>query len=480
MAYEGGLKVNGYSVDTGADDQINLGTQFNNFLICLRIFGWIVIGLTVVGLILGIVVSFLAYDAEYSASATFTISPQRSDADEDFGFNTTFDNQLVSSETYVITSTSMKEMIVDELGENYNNCLISASAMEDTNLVTVTVTADTKAKAYQAIKQVITDFPKISLKIYGDVNVSLLDEVEASDTPVNASTKKLMILGGAGGGLLLGLVIIFLYSLNLNLVSDTDTLQKYANAECLGSVPRVVFKNKKVKNIVTITNRNMADDFRESFQYMRTRIERFCRRDFKKTILVTSTYPGEGKTTTTINIALSLSQNGKKVIIIDGDLRNPSVTDRFGAVAGKYGLNDVLRGKCKFEDALTQIPGTQVYILTCNKPMFNAAEAINSAEMTDVVEKAKEAANYVIIDSPPTEMMGDSISLAKYADASMFVVRQNYGKLNNIIYAIEAIKETNAELIGFVLNGAYDKAKFSDYGAYNNYKYGKYNKYANN
>lgn len=478
MAYDSALKVNGYSVDTGENDEINLSTQFSNFLICLRIFGWIAIGLVIIGLILGFIVSFVLYKPEYATSATFTISTQRTNDDEDFGFNTTFDNQLVISETYVITSTSLKDMIANELGSNYKNYKINATALEDTNLVTVTVNADSPSKAYQVIQRIIADFPKISLKIYGDVNVSLLDEVAVSDVPVNSSTKKLMVAGGAAGGLVIGLIIIFIYSLNLNLVSDADTLQRYANAECLGSVPRVVFKNKKSKNIVTITNRNISDDFRESFQYMRTRIERFCRRDFKKTILVTSTYPGEGKTTATINIALSLSQNGKKVIIVDGDLRNPSVTDRFGTIPSKFGLNDVLMDKCEFEDALMQIPGTQVYIITCNKPMHNAAEAISSSRMEMVIEKAKADANYVIIDSPPTEMMGDSVALAKYADASMFIVRQNYGKLNNIIYSIESIKDTDADLIGFVLNGTSDKAKFSDYGAYNNYKYGKYNKYA--
>ena len=107
MAYDSALKVNGYSVDTGENDEINLSTQFSNFLICLRIFGWIAIGLVIIGLILGFIVSFVLYKPEYATSATFTISTQRTNDDEDFGFNTTFDNQLVISETYVITSMSL-------------------------------------------------------------------------------------------------------------------------------------------------------------------------------------------------------------------------------------------------------------------------------------------------------------------------------------------------------------------------------------
>ena len=95
----------------------------------------------------------------------------------------------------------------------------------------------------------------------------------------------------------------------------------------------------------------------------------------------------------------------------------------------------------------------------------------NAAQL--ILKEAKERADYVIIDTPPSDLMGDAIALTRYADAVLFVVKQNYGKLNNVIYAVESMKQTKAELIGFVLNGSYDKMNLLEYTSY-----GKYNKYA--
>ena len=475
MQTESALNVKGYTDDNN-DDEIDLSVAFNNFVISLKTFGWIVVLLLIAGLILGFAVGSIVYVPEYTTSATFTVAASRN-SDNYYGFNKSLDDQLVTAETYVITSTTLKNMVIDKLGENYSDCEITAKALSDTNLVTVTVTADSKAKAYVAIEEVIADFPQVSRKIYGDINVSLLDEVDVDDKAVNEFDRKKYIIFGGVGGLAVGLLIVLIYSLNLNLVSDPEALQKYVNSDCVGKVPRVIFKNRKQETYVTIDNRNISDDFKESFQFLRTRTERVCRHSDYKTILVTSTFPGEGKTTVATNLAMSLAQDGKKVIVIDGDLRNPLVTGRFPVKARTDGFDDLLKGKCSMADAAIQVPRTDITLLSCNEPIINASEILGSERMESIVNQAKMLADYVIIDSPPTDVMGDSITLSKYADASVFVVRQNYGRINNVIYAIESMKQTNAELIGFILNGSYDKINLIDHGSYRNLnKYG-YNGY---
>lgn len=470
MQTESALNVKGYT-EENQDDEIDISVALNNFIISLRTFGWIVALLLVVGIVVGFVVGSIVYVPEYTTSATFTIA-SRENGDNYYGFNKSIDDQLVTAETYVIQSTTLKNMVVEKLGENYSNCEITAQALSDTNLVTVNVTADSKAKAYVAIEEVISAFPQVSRKIYGDINVSLLDEVDVDEQAVNSFDKKMYTLLGGAGGLLIGLVIILIYSLNLNLVSDTETLQKYVNSDCIGKIPKVDFKHKKQESFVTIDNRNISDDFKESFQFLRTRTERFCRSKNCKTLLVTSTFPGEGKTTVAANLAMSLAQDGKKVLVIDGDLRNPSVLGRFPVAKKSKGFDDLLKGNCELSDALVSVPRTEIKLLSCNNSMQNASELLGSGRMANIISVAKSIADFVIIDSPPTDVMGDSITLSQYADASIFVVRQNYGKINNVIYSIESMKQTNTEFMGFILNSSYDKISLLDYGSYR-----KYNKY---
>lgn len=465
------VNVDGYK-DSSAyeeEDEIRFGVLVTNFLISLRIFVWLVILLTVIGLLIGFLGSRFLYEPKYETGASFTVSSGRN-SDMDYGFYSSLDNQLINSEIYIIQSATLKKMLVDNLGKSYEDLEISAEALPSTNLITLTVHADSKHKAYVATQQIISDFPKISQKIYGDVNVSLLDEVEVSNKAINASHEKLIILAGGLAGFVIALGIVFVYSLNLNLVPNAETLQKYENTQCIGQLPMVKFKNTKLDTAAVITNRNVSNEFKESFGFVKARTEHFCKKNKVKTMLVTSTFPSEGKTTVSVNLALSLSQNGKKVTIIDGDLRNPSIVERFGLKDGEFGLDNFLNGECDYEQAELTTPHAKISVFSCKERLEDAPSYLVSDKMKELIDVAKENSDYVIIDSPPTDVMGDSVTLCNnYADAAVFVVKQNYGKVNNVIFAIDSIKQTNAQLIGFVFNGVTGKGQVSDMSSYSKY-----------
>ncbi len=477
MAYENALRSGGYTED---EEEQSVSLLFSNFVIAMKSFVRLIIILTAIGLIAGIIFGNFFYKPKYETSASFAISNSYS-GDNNFGFNTSLDEQLVTAETYVMTSTTLKNMIVEKLGENYQNSVITAESISDTPIVTVKVTSDSKAKAYLALKEVINVFPVISQKVYGDVQISLIDQADASDSAVNAFDKQKYAILFALTGLCVSLAIVFVYSLNFDLVSDSDTLRKYVNLDCIGTIPQCTLKNKKKESDMTILNRNATDEFKESFQFIRTRMERMCRNTDSKSLMVTSTYPGEGKTTVAVNLALSLTQNGKKVIIIDCDLRNPSVMERLGIKNYKYGLDDYFRNKCEFGETIVQFPRTEIYAVATRKSMSNAAEIINSSKMQTIIKKACEKADYVIVDTPPTDMMGDSVTISKVTDAALFVVRQNYSRMSGVVSSLESINESSPNLFGFLLNDKEVKLgvvenKYGQYGSYS--KYGKYNKYS--
>lgn len=189
----------------------------------------------------------------------------------------------------------------------------------------------------------------------------------------------------------------------------------------------------------------------ESYRTLRTNIEYSIIDEKNKVILVTSSEPGEGKTTTSGNIALALAQSDKKVIIVDCDLRKPSIHKRF-KLSNEVGLSEVILGKesitfagQKYSDNLT--------VLTSGKIPPNPSEMLASKNMTSLVEALKKVFDYVILDTPPVLAVTDAQIIATKADGVVLVVRAEKTKKDTVKSALELLKKVNANILGTVLNG---------------------------
>ncbi|MDE5983759.1 MAG: CpsD/CapB family tyrosine-protein kinase [Eubacterium sp.] len=203
-----------------------------------------------------------------------------------------------------------------------------------------------------------------------------------------------------------------------------------------------------------------------------------------KRIVVTSSVPGEGKTTTTVNLAVSISQTDQKVLLIDGDLRKPKIHQYF-SVPNAPGLTNYLGDKIsgkRTADLFSVIHPTEyenLCVLCSGSIPPNPAELLGSELMADFLDDVSQDFDYVIIDTPPVNVVSDCLPLIRESDGVLVVVRSNKSTHPELQRALSALEFIDAKILGFVVNFVESKAGKSNKGTYGSYgAYGNYNSYS--
>ena len=201
----------------------------------------------------------------------------------------------------------------------------------------------------------------------------------------------------------------------------------------------------------------------ESYRSLRTNIQYSSIDKQVKTLVVTSSNAGEGKSTVAGNLAYTFFQNGKRVLIIDCDLRKPSLHRKFN-VSNEEGLTDVLVGTSKLNNVMKKIDDN-LYLLTTGTLPPNPAEIIGSNTMENFLEQCKINFDYIILDTPPILPVTDSKLLAIKADATVVVVRSEVSKSKHVSQALKELEKVNANIIGTILNDVemYSEKLYYDY-----------------
>lgn len=189
----------------------------------------------------------------------------------------------------------------------------------------------------------------------------------------------------------------------------------------------------------------------ESYRTLRTNLQYSSFDEEYKVIVVTSAEPGEGKSITVGNLALSIAQSDKKVIIIDCDLRKPSIHKKFG-LSNSEGLSDVLMGNKNIAE-VGQRYSSNLTVLTSGKIPPNPSEMLGSKAMKALIEALKKVFDYVILDTPPVQAVTDAQILSTRADGTLLVVMSERTKRDSVVNSINLLKKVNANIIGTVLNG---------------------------
>lgn len=189
----------------------------------------------------------------------------------------------------------------------------------------------------------------------------------------------------------------------------------------------------------------------ESYRTLRTNIQYSSFDEECKSIVITSSEPGEGKSTTAANLALSLAQGEKKVILIDCDLRKPSIHKKF-KISNLTGLSDVLIGQKKLIQVLKR-HGDNLLLLTSGKIPPNPSEMLGSKAMKNLLKELRENFDYIIIDTPPVQAVTDSQVLSTEADGTLLVIKAEKTKKDSVHNSINLLRKVNANIIGTVLNG---------------------------
>ncbi len=191
-------------------------------------------------------------------------------------------------------------------------------------------------------------------------------------------------------------------------------------------------------------------------------------------VLFTSSIPGEGKTTTCVNTALSFVHIGARVLIVEADLRRPKVCECF-KVQYEVGLSSVLSGVAKLKDAVYHIKDENIDVLPAGAVPPNPTELLSSARMEAVLDELKKDYDYIFIDTPPVNTVTDGVLLTKYVTGTIVVVRNGYTTRQALDKAINSLKFSNAKVLGLIINEASISRSYTRYKGYR--KYGQYGQY---
>lgn len=207
-------------------------------------------------------------------------------------------------------------------------------------------------------------------------------------------------------------------------------------------------KDASRKLITALAPKNVIS---EQYRTVRTNIQFSAIDQELRTIMVTSSGPGEGKSTTTANLAVTFAQLGKKVLLVDADLRKPTVHHTF-AVENLFGFTTVLTKQRSLEKTVTKTEEENLYVLTSGPIPPNPAELLSSKSMKQFFEEAKEQFDYILFDTPPLLAVADPQILANQCDGTVLVVFSGRTEIEMAKKAKELLENAKSKLLGIVLN----------------------------
>lgn len=212
---------------------------------------------------------------------------------------------------------------------------------------------------------------------------------------------------------------------------------------------------------------NLNPPAEEAYRVLRTNIL-FCGITKPiKTLSLTSNKTGEGKTTTSVNLAVSVAKSGKKVLLVDADMRK-STTHKHLDDNGAKGLSSLISGNATLDEVIIKTNIRDLYFIASGPKPPNAAELVGSSEFSRFVETVREQFDMVVIDTPPLGSVIDSAIIASQTDGSILVIETNSISYRNAVRMKEQLEKANARVLGVVLNKM-NKSIYKNYYNYHNY-----------
>lgn len=224
---------------------------------------------------------------------------------------------------------------------------------------------------------------------------------------------------------------------------------------------------RSTNNNSLVTHNDPKSPISEAYRTLRTNIQFSSFDEVIQVIMVASANPGEGKSTTASNLAVTYAQEGKKVLLIDADLRKPSVFKMFN-VSNRIGLSTVVSGQCRTEDAIQETAVDNLFVLPSGPVPPNPSELLASQSMKAALEDFKASYDIVIFDTPPVLAVTDSLIVSAMCQGVLLVVHAGKVKSELVRKAKANLEHVNARILGVVLNNT----KSSRGDKYNYYYYG--------
>jgi capsular exopolysaccharide synthesis family protein len=436
---------------------------------------WVTVCVTLAVTVLGAVAITLFTTPLYQASTRLFVSTTTGGASvSDTYQGNRLSQERVVSYTQLLMGQTLAQRTIDKLGLDMSaDALrenVKATAKPDTVLIDVAVLDESPVRARDIANALSDEFVVMARELETpedgarpDARVVVEQRASIPDRPVVPKTMR-NILMGIALGVLLGIGLAVIRDLLDNTVKDRQTLEEITGAGIVGSIP--LDKDRRKQAAISFDKENSA--IAEAFRKLRTNLQFLSVDNPPRVIVVTSSMPSEGKSTTAINIALALAEAEHNVVLVDGDMRRPML-HKYLDLVGPVGFSTVLSGGASLTDALqkTSVPGLTV--LTAGTVPPNPSELLGSQAAKKLLGELRAQYDYVILDSTPLLAVTDAALLATAADGALLMARFGQTKRDQLAHAVRNLEDVGASVLGtvFTLTPARGDASYSySYGYY--------------
>lgn len=412
---------------------------------------------------------------EYTSSTRMFFAVQGGETVSDLAQGSTFTEKQMASYAEVAQSPIVLDPVAEAFGLDQDSrslaSALNVTVAADTTILVISATDEDPVLARDLANAVADELASTVGGLSPErpdgtetVRATMLSEAQVPDSPSSPNTVRNLALGLVLG-LLLGVGVALLRQVLDTKVRDENDIASVTDASPLAIVP---IDTAAVDHPVFMHDDSMGARA-EAIRRLRTNLQFVDFGDRPSSIVVTSSVPAEGKTTTAINLAASLADAGARVVLIDADLRRPSVAKYMG-FEGRVGLTTVLIGRAAVEDVVQPWNGTTLDILPSGQVPPNPSELLGSRAMSRLLSELAEAYDVVLIDSPPLLPVTDAAILSKMVGGTLVVAGADRLQKPQLRTALEALTKVDAHVLGIVLNKAQRKER--DRYAYEYYSTG--------
>jgi succinoglycan biosynthesis transport protein ExoP len=439
---------------------------------------WIlIVACTLLGVAAGAGVSIAATPKYVSTSDLYVSVRSGADsASSELVQGTSFARQAVSSYVSIVNSAIVLDPVIEELGLDITSRqlsgMVTASSPLNTVLIQITVSNENPELAAAIANSVGTNLAEVVVDVLekpeGEgqslVRIETVQPAVPSPSPSSPNVPLNLALGFLVG-LALGVGAAVLRSVLDTRIHSAHDIEAVTDKPLLGGIS---FDPDAAKRplVVHVDPQNPRA---ESFRKLRTNLQFLDVDSRPRSFVITSSVPGEGKSTTAANLAISLAETGARVALVDGDLRLPRVAHYMG-IEGAVGLTDVLIGRAELADVLQKWGRTQLYVLPSGRVPPNPSELLGSRNMDALLTTLADEMDYVIVDAPPVLLVTDAALISKFTGGSILVAAAGRTTKGEITSAVTALGNIGDSLMGVVVTML--PTKGPDAYGYGTYAYG--------
>lgn len=375
-----------------------------------------------------------------------------------------FSQQRVVSYADLVVGEQVSAAVVADLGLDATprelQDQLTSRVVPETVIFEVTATDPSPERAQEIADAVGAEFTNLVAELESPapgvpapIKVTTVDPANVATAPASPQPVRSLALA-AVLGLLAGVGLALLREILDVTVKDVDKLSERLGTPTLGIIG---YDDDAEKSPVPVRTKPHSPHA-EAFRQLRTNLQFVDIDQDTKTFVITSSLPSEGKTRTSVNLAIAIAQAGERVILVEADLRRPRV-NRYLGLLDDVGLTTVLLGRVELDDALQHYGDLPLRVLACGRQPPNPSELLSSERMQLLLREMRDQADVILIDAPPLLPVTDAAVIAREADGAILVVRHGKTSYDEVGRAVENLRLAGARLLGTMVNMAPAKGR---------------------